>query len=395
MKLGFHYHIPAITNNGQILMPGYIGRFLDFLAVHCEELVLFLHTPGDSENPNFDYALQAKNVDLISIGSHTSVPNRVLFSRRFTKSLKEHHHQLDALLIRGPSPLLPAMANASRRTPAILLLVGDNVAGNDSLPQPYWRKKLIRLWAVYNKQQQLSIAKRSLTFVNSHKLYQELEREVPNLVETRTTTLYRSDLYQREDTCQDQSVHLLYTGRMDPAKGLLDMVEAIALLVQQGENVVLDLVGWPAEGSNILEEIKRYSSTLQVADRIVYHGYHAVGPDLFAFYKKADLYLIASQSSFEGFPRTIWEAMAHSLPVIATKFGSIPDFIEGAAELVEPKSPNGLAIAIHTLIHQPNLRMRYIVEGRILVQKNTLEYRSQEMALAIKEYIQTRKLRTV
>ncbi len=46
--------------------------------------------------------------------------------------------------------------------------------------------------------------------------------------------------------------------------------------------------------------------------------------------KKADIYVIASRSS-EGFPRTIWEAMAHCLPVVATKVGSIPAFIEGAA----------------------------------------------------------------
>ncbi len=156
-------------------MPGYLGRFLDTLAVHCEELVLFLHTPENGENPNFDYALQAKNIELIPIGKHTSVPNRMLFSNRFTKPLRENRNRLDALLIRGPSPLLPAMARAAGDVPVMLLLVGDYLAGVDTLPQPFWRKELIRLWSFYNQQRQLSVAKCSLTFVNSHNLYKELE----------------------------------------------------------------------------------------------------------------------------------------------------------------------------------------------------------------------------
>ena len=278
-------------------MPGYLGRFLDSLAVHCGELVLFLHTPENGENPNLDYALQAKNIELITIGRHTSVPNRMLFSNRFTKALRENRDHLDALLVRGPSPLLPAMARSAGDVPVVLLLVGDYLAGVDTLPQPFWRKELIRLWSFYNQQRQLSVAKCGLTFVNSHKLYQELEPSVSNLMETRTTTLYETDFYHREDTCQNRPVRLLYTGRMDPAKGLLDMVEALALLVEQGEDVVLDLVGWAEKGAKIVEEIKSCAAVRHVTNRVFFHGYRPVGPELFLFYRLADIYLIASQSS--------------------------------------------------------------------------------------------------
>ena len=42
--------------------------------------------------------------------------------------------ELDALLIRGPSPLLPTLARAARGVPTALLIVGDYVAGCTRFP---------------------------------------------------------------------------------------------------------------------------------------------------------------------------------------------------------------------------------------------------------------------
>ncbi len=94
-------------------------------------------------------------------------------------------------MVRGPTPLLPAVVRAAGNLPTALLLVGDYVTGIDDLPQPGWRKELIRLWAEWNKREQTKAAQHSLTFVNSHKLYEELRPQVPDLVETRTTTVNR------------------------------------------------------------------------------------------------------------------------------------------------------------------------------------------------------------
>ena len=181
---------------------------------------------------------------------------------------------------------------------------------------------------------------------------------------------------------------MLYTGRMAFAKGLLDMVEALSILVCNGEDMVLDLVGWPEKGSSILLQIEKLAAQFGVEDRVFYHGYKAVGPELFVYYKNADIYIIASQSSFEGFPRTIWEAMAHSLPVVATRVGSIPDFIEGSAVLVPPKNPMELAAGIKRLIAGPALRKKHIKEGFSLAQQNTLEVKVGEMTNVISTWLE-------
>lgn len=390
LRLGFHYHIPAYRDaESNLHTAGYLGRFLDSLARNCDQLVCFLHAPGRTDNSPLDYIIQSDNLSWVNIGAHTSVPKRMLFSRRMSRPLREQRHTLDALLIRGPSPLLPAMAKAAGDLPVALLLVGDYLAGVSDLPQPRWRKEAIRAWSYWNSRQQLAVARKSLTFVNSRKLYEQLQPYVPTLHETRTTTLNTEDFFERDDTCQSRPIRLLYTGRMDRAKGLFHMVEAVALLVEQGEDVVLELVGWPQKGDAVLDELQALAQEQHVVDRVFYHGFKPVGPALFQHYKDADIYVIASTSSFEGFPRTIWEAMAHSLPVVATRVGSIPHYLEHGqtAMLIAPRDSSGLATTVQHLIHESTLRQRLITGGITQTRENTLDLRSEELITQIEKWV--------
>lgn len=378
-----------VNNQGQLCTPGYLGRFLDSMAAHCESLACFMHSPQPDERTQMDYAIQSPNIRWVDIGPHVSIPQRMLKSRKICEPLKKQRDTLDAMLIRGPSPLLPAVAKASGNVPVALLLVGDYLAGINDLPQPRWRKEAIRAWSYWNYRQQLAVAKKSLTFVNSHKLYEQFRPHVPHLYETRTTTLNANDFFEREDTCRARPIHLLYTGRMDRAKGLFHMVEAVATLVEQGEDIVLDLVGWPQKGDPVLEELSALARRRRISERVIYHGFKPVGPELFQHYKNADIYVIASTSSFEGFPRTIWEALAHSLPVVATRVGSIPYYLkhEQTALLIESRSSTSLAAAVKRLIYGQELRRQLITSGIVQARSNTLQGRSAELVLKIESLL--------
>lgn len=387
MRLGFHYHVPVFEENGLLRTPGYQGVFIDSLANECDELILFLHTSPPCFKKLCDYTIKAKNVQWVDLGLPGSVTRRTLLSSRFVKPLKRYHNSLDVLLLRGPTPLLPAMARAAGDLPVALLLVGDFVANAQNSQLTWWKAWLDLVWSTWYTCQQTGVARASLTFVNSRKLYNDLRPVVSHLVEIRTTTLGENDFYQRADTCQTEPFHILYTGRMDRAKGLFEMIDMVKILSDQGENILLELVGWPNPGDTIIDDLQMQASRLGIADRIRYLGYKPLGPELFNCYQKADLYVLASKSSFEGFPRTIWEAMAHSLPVVATRVGSIPDFIEGAADLVAPGSSIDLASAVSRLIHQPNLRKIYIEKGQGLAHSNTLKVQAKKMVIEIRKWL--------
>lgn len=388
LRLGFHYHVPMEQRTDGLYTPGYQGRFLDSLAPHCERLICFMHSPLPAERDILDYRIQSPNCEFVDIGPHVSVPRRTLSSPLVIRQVRSRREEFDVILIRGPSPLLPVMAWAVSPKPVALLLVGDYLAGINDLPQPWWRKELIRLWALSNSWAQLRVAKRALTFVNSRLLYQQLQGKIPHLIETRTTTLSESDFFFREDACQAPPYRLLYTGRISVTKGLVDIVEALAILVSRGIDVIFDLAGPLEPGDPGLDEVYAAAESRGVRERVHYHGYRPVGPELFELYRQADIFVIASRSSFEGFPRVIWEAMAHSLPVIATRVGAIPHYLIAgeSAMLISPRSPEQLADSIIQLIMNPQLRQTLIRSGRTLAQANTLEARSIELIHHLKEY---------
>jgi glycosyltransferase involved in cell wall biosynthesis len=118
-----------------------------------------------------------------------------------------------------------------------------------------------------------------------------------------------------------------------------------------------------------------------------YHGFHPVGPRLSAFYRQADIYVLASHR--ESFPRTIWEAMAHGLPVVASAAGSIPVFLRQneTARLAEPANVDSLMDAILAVAGQPRLRRHLIHNGYALARQNTLECRTRELVEALTSWV--------
>lgn len=387
MRLGFHYHIPAVERNSGVCMPGYLGRFVDALAQRCEEVICFLHTGSAADSQLFDHRIESSNVKLVNIGLHASVPRRLMNARKHTTPIRVQREHLDFMLIRGPSPLLPHVAAACY--PHVLtglLLVGDYVDGVKALDQPAWRKKLIHAWSLWNSHQQLRVAKRSLTFVNSRQLYHRFAPQVSELMEVRTTTLKESDFYDAKDRCLTAPIRLMVCGRIDRNKGLPDVVRALHVLVGKGVDLRLDIVGWQEKDDATLTEVTDFVAKFDLGERVTFHGYKSTGPELFQFYREADIFVVASRVS-EGFPRTIWEAMAHSVPVVATRVGSIPQLLEGTSVLVSPGSHEDIAAGIESLMHSSTLRKSCIERGSRLAKQNTLEIQTSLMVDRIHDYV--------
>lgn len=390
MRLGYHYHIPVTERGGELWTPGYQARFLDELARHCEELVCFLHSARPEEAGLMDTALRAPNLRWVQLGPHDPVPRRILCWRLIRRAVESWRCRLDALLVRAPTPMLPAVVRGAGGLPLALLLVGDYLAGVEALPQPRWRKELIRIWARWNHAEQFRAARRAVTFVNSRKLYEELAGRIPRLYETRTTTLTAADFYEREDTCAGRPVRLLYTGRIAAEKGLRHLAEALVRLVRDGEDVVLELAGPMEAGEKILEEVREITARSGAAGRWRYLGCKPVGEELFRLYRQSDVYVLASE--LEGFPRTIWEAMANSLPVVATAVGSIPFYLKNgeSALLVPPRDSAALAAAIGRVIHDGELRRRMIRRGLELARQVTLEAVVKDIVSALRSATENR-----
>lgn len=387
MRLGFNYHSNYKKNGSQIIVPGYIGVFIDSIARQVDTLYLFLEEQTDSSSTEEDYTLQQSNIILVSLGNKSTFYNRLLNPYTRIAIIKSYAAKMDAMLLRAPSPLAPHIFKALyKTTPVYPLIVGNYVKGLKDLQQPFVRKAGIILFTLYYQLLHNAMISKSKIFVNSGELLKENENRAKAINLIKTTTLSNDSFFQRDDTCLNQEINVLFTGRINFQKGLRELVAAVASLKDRF-NITIHIVGWEEKGAFSYEEaLKDLAAQSGIGDRIIFHGKKKVGEELNAYYRKADIYVIPSYH--EGFPRTIWEAMAASLPVIATKVGSIPYYLENNkhALLIAPQSTEELADAITTIINNPPVRQHIISNAYTMAQDITLDKQAELLINQIKEY---------
>lgn len=131
---------------------------------------------------------------------------------------------------------------------------------------------------------------------------------------------------------------LIAVTRMTPIKGVPDLLEALRLLKRRDWRC--DLIG----GGERFEEYKALASQLGLDDRVSFLG-ELHRPEVAARLREADLFVLASR--LETFSVATVEAMACSVPVVATACGG-PEELVGpeAGTIVPPGDPAALAEAI-------------------------------------------------
>lgn len=119
----------------------------------------------------------------------------------------------------------------------------------------------------------------------------------------------------------------------------------------------IDLVG----GGPLEREVRATAEKLSLADRVAFLG---ARNDVAAVLAKAQVFVLATR--WEGFPRSVLEAMRAGLPAVASEVGgmreSIADGVNGF--IVPPGDPEALADRLRQLIADPEARRRMGVAGR-------------------------------
>jgi glycosyltransferase involved in cell wall biosynthesis len=95
--------------------------------------------------------------------------------------------------------------------------------------------------------------------------------------------------------------------------------------------------------------------------------------------------LIVPSICYENFPRTIVEAFACGLPVIASRIGGLPDIVEEGKTglLFEPRSPEDLANKMQWALTHPQEMAAMGVEARLRYESHFTAERNYEQLLAV------------
>lgn len=179
-----------------------------------------------------------------------------------------------------------------------------------------------------------------------------------------------------------ETPYFLTAGRLGARKGLEDLIDAAALVLQRFPQASFKIAGGGPLQAQLLERIRR----LGLDGRVTFLGHIADRCQMAALYQNALAYI--HPAHYEGLATVMLEAMACGLPLIATAVSGALDVIrEGENGLMAPPhQPGALAAAALRLLEEPALgdrlgaaARRTVCERydwRIIGQRYLAEYRA-------------------
>ncbi|WP_346669342.1 glycosyltransferase family 4 protein [uncultured Subdoligranulum sp.] len=187
----------------------------------------------------------------------------------------------------------------------------------------------------------------------------------------------------------DRDFVVLFCGRLDPDKGIHKLMEALALLpVPQ---IKLLIVGSPFFGrtqqSSFLRRLEQQARAL--GNRVQFTGY-IPNEDLPDYYRLADLVCVPTLVE-EAAGLVAVEAMACGRPVLATRSGGMPEYLEGSQAVLVERGDNiadQLAWSIRMLYEHPALCAEMGAAGTKRAQDFSVERYYKEFVRIVQDVLQ-------
>jgi glycosyltransferase involved in cell wall biosynthesis len=165
--------------------------------------------------------------------------------------------------------------------------------------------------------------------------------------------------YSINDYSPKNPFKILYISSIDVYKHQDHVIEAVSILHKEGYPVLLELVG-PAHPEPLRKMNKLIDKLDPQKDFVIYYG-SLPYESLDNMYKNSDIFLFAS--SCETFGQIVTEAMSAGLPIACSKKSALPDVLGDAGIYFDPEDSSDIALALKTLILNPELRTKIAITG--------------------------------
>jgi len=162
-----------------------------------------------------------------------------------------------------------------------------------------------------------------------------------------------------------------------PHKNLNTLLLAFKKLVEIDKIDASLVISGQLKGSFYLKTLK-FISENRLEDKIVLTGYVSECDKAWLYRHAA---MVVYPSLYEGFGLPILEAMAHDVPVIASRAASMPEVGGTACLYFDPNSATELATAMVTLLNDEALREKLRTDGRIQHKKFTWQETTRQTRL--------------
>ncbi len=353
---------------GAIYAERAFALFLGALRAHCERVVLYgrlSHAGGPARYPI------GEGVELIALPSYPELSRPLEALPALLRSLRTFWRtvpSLDLVWVLGPHPLAIAFALLARlRGKPVVLGVRQDLPLYVRSRHPDRRRLHLAASAL---ERTFRLLGRCLPVVA---VGPELARSYGrsrDVLEINVSLVSEADVLApsaAEARFYDGELQILAVGRVEAEKNPLLLADLLALLNADRPRWRLVVCG---EGA-MMEALASRLAELDLADRAELRGYVSFGEELTAAYRES--HMLLHNSSTEGLPQVLLEAMAAALPVVASDVGGIREAVGAATLMVPPRDPAAAAEALRRLAADSLLRADLVEAGHSYVTGRTIE----------------------
>ncbi|NDL01281.1 glycosyltransferase [Photorhabdus bodei] len=200
---------------------------------------------------------------------------------------------------------------------------------------------------------------------------------VPNGI---SKSMYNSSEYWNREkfNLQNKDIVILYAGRLDNGKGVIELMKSVDILKNKIKNIKLLIAGdyeTKKRGNRedyrkrVIEQAKKMNSCCILTGSISPNDMHKI-------YPLANL-TVAPSLADEAFCMVALESMASGTPVLVSSRGGIKEFVvhnETGFHLKEPLSVESISLDIIETLNNPNIKT--IVEKAKLTALNEYDWKN-------------------
>lgn len=150
---------------------------------------------------------------------------------------------------------------------------------------------------------------------------------------------------------KDKERVIMCVARLKPEKGIGELIKAIPIILEKGNNIKVVFVG---DGA-FKKEYEKLAKDLGVKEKVIFTGAKGNVEDYLSI---ADVFCLSSVR--EALSLAILEAMAEGKPVVATRVGGVPEAVIDKVNglLVPPGNTRWMASAINRLLEDNRFARR-------------------------------------
>jgi len=254
-------------------------------------------------------------------------------------------------------------------------------------------KLLLYLWIAYMT---IKISRTYLIAVsndiyNSHLKFRKIDpslmKVVHNGISIEKVRSHLSSVSRKDLGIDDACFIVGMVGRLDENKGHIYLLRAAQVMLTKRQDVHFIIIGdGPLES-----ERKGFCTTNHLEGHVHFVGFHKSILDFMSL-----LHVMVIASMHEGIPYTLLEAMAKSVPVIATDVAGIQEVMRNGINglLVPPRSSEGIASNISLLLSNTALKECLSKAGlEVLNHRFSQEYMVQSTAKVYDEILSSGQLK--